>query len=59
MSDNAAVVKAYVWQNGMVMAFDKNGNQVPDYQGRKEDVLDKLKRDFPAADIEGAIWARH
>jgi hypothetical protein len=26
------------WQNGMVMAFDENGQQIPALQGRYDDV---------------------
>lgn len=55
------VVNVYVWNNGMVMAFNSKGYQVPEYQGRREDVLDKIKRDFPDAVIkgedEGLQWA--
>lgn len=47
------VTVAYVFPNGMVMAFDAAGEQVPEYQGTKEDVLPKLKRDFPKAALCG------
>ena len=50
------VVKAYLWQNGNVMAFDADGRQVPAYQG--DDALEKLRRDYPDLKVEGAIWPR-
>ena len=42
-----AVVAAYLFPNGMVMSFDENGEQVPEYQGRYEEVAGKLRIDFP------------
>jgi len=31
-----------VWENGMVMAFDQLGEQMPEFQGRKGDVMNKI-----------------
>ncbi len=42
-----------VWtfsNNGMVMACDAFGEQVPEYQGRLEDVEAAIHRDFPDAE---------
>ena len=39
------VVNAYIFPNGNVIAFNKAGQQVPEYQDY--DAKDKLKRDFP------------
>ena len=50
------LTNCYHFQNGMVMAFDQNGEQMPDYQGRLSDVQDKIKCDFPTVKIEGAVW---
>jgi hypothetical protein len=50
------VVRAVLWTNGMVMAFDERGEQVPDYQGRRQDVLPLLLRDYPDLKIEGMDW---
>lgn len=30
------------WENGMVMAFDQLGKQMPEFQGKKADVWDKI-----------------
>lgn len=35
------------WQNGMVMVFNGVGQQVPVYQGRYEEVKEKILRDAP------------
>ena len=45
------VTKIHHFRNGMVMAFDEYGKQVPEYQGKAEDVLDKLRRDYPDVSI--------
>jgi hypothetical protein len=47
------VASAYVFANGMVMAFDADGQQAPEYQGPKDEVVPKLQRDFPDLQIGG------
>jgi hypothetical protein len=46
----------YRFQNGMVMAFDQNGEQVPEYQGPWHEVRNKLIRDYPNVVIQSAVW---
>lgn len=36
------LTRVMCWENGMVMAFDQFGEQMPDFQGRKADVWDKI-----------------
>jgi hypothetical protein len=36
------ITNVYVYLNGQVMTFDQSGTQMPDYQGRKEDVIPKI-----------------
>ena len=50
------LTNCYHFQNGMVMAFDQYGKQMPEYQGRYEEVIDKIRRDFPRVSIQGAVW---
>ena len=50
------VVRAILWSNGMVMAFDESGQQVPDYQGRGAEVIPRLRRKYPDLKIEGMDW---
>jgi hypothetical protein len=47
---------AYLFTNGMVMAFDENGQQMTDYQGKGLVVIPKIRRDFPEITIEGMDW---
>ncbi len=35
------------WQDGMVMVFDKKGEQIPEYQGQYEDVKESILKDAP------------
>ena len=34
-------------QNGMVMVFDEDGEQIPKYQGMYEEVKESILRDAP------------
>ena len=46
-----AVVRVWTFSNnGMVMAVDENGDQVPEYQGRLGEVRDKIRADWPDAE---------
>jgi hypothetical protein len=38
------IANIYLFSNGMVMVFDQDGRQIPEYQGPRERVLDLLKR---------------
>lgn len=45
------------WQNGMVMAFDENGQQIPELQGPFEEVKEKCRAAADADTIfEGGNW---
>ena len=35
------------FQNSMVMAFDTEGEQIPEYQGRYDDVREFILKDAP------------
>ena len=39
-------------RNNMVMVFDNNGEQIPEYQGYHEDVKEKILADAP----EGTLF---
>ena len=42
------MIKAVIrCQNGMVMVFDKKGEQIPEYQGRYEEVKESILKDAP------------
>jgi hypothetical protein len=41
------IMAVYVWDNSMVMVFDKTGQQVPMYQGPLSEVGERLAAVFP------------
>ncbi len=45
----------YRFQNGMVMVFDDQGNQVSRLQGHESKVLDKVKKEFKGVIVD-AEW---
>ena len=48
------VIKSvYRLKNDMVMVFDAEGEQIPEYQGRYEDVKESILREVPS----GAVLA--
>jgi len=40
----------------MLMVFDQDGQQMPDYQGIGKEAIPKLRRDFPDCQISGGDW---
>lgn len=44
------------FQNDMVMCFDEEGEQLPEYQGRYEEVRDKILADAPQSAEFFVIW---
>jgi len=48
---------AVKFSNGIVLCFDENGEQMPEYQGRYEEVKDKILADAPqSARFFRAVW---
>lgn len=45
------ITNVYVFPNGMVMVFDQHGKQMPDYQGRSDEVIPRIR----AAGFTGKI----
>ena len=45
-----SVIKA---PNNMVMVFDENGEQIPEYQGQYEEVKERILKDAPPETIFG------
>ena len=41
------IKSVYKWQDGMVMVFDKKGEQIPEYQGQYENVKESILKDAP------------
>lgn len=45
------------FENGMVMVFNERGEQMPEYQGRYEEVKDKILADAPeSAKLSHGVW---
>ena len=47
---------AYIFGNGMVMAFDQYGQQLPKYQGYIDEVRSLIETDFPDVKIQERTW---
>jgi hypothetical protein len=45
-------------RNNMVVVFDAKGEQIPDYQGRYEDVKERVLRDAPSGTVFNH-WCGH
>jgi len=43
----------FKWEDGMVMVFDKKGEQIPEYQGQYEGVKGSILKDAPP----GAVFS--
>ena len=56
---NKVIASVIRWMNGNVMVFDADGNQIPEYQGRWEDVKYKICDDMPdSVTIQGPLsWS--
>jgi hypothetical protein len=54
---NLQIAHVVVWSNGMVSVFERDGEQMPEYQGRLIDVQAALVRDAPpTAHFDGGLW---
>lgn len=51
------VTRAIRWSNGILMCFDDEGKQVPEYQGVADEVLPRLRKDFPNLAIDEGNWS--
>jgi hypothetical protein len=37
------ITNVYNWANGMTMVFDQYGEQMPEFQGRTDEVMPKIR----------------
>jgi len=51
--DRQAIKTVIRCQNGMVMVFDKKGEQIPEYQGQYEEVKEKILKYAPLNAVFG------
>lgn len=53
------IASVTVWENGMVLVFDEEGQQMPEYQGNENDVMERILKDKPNyVKIEHRSWPR-
>ena len=45
--DRAKIATVLVFANGMVAVCNEHGEQMPEYQGRWDDMREMIKRDLP------------
>jgi hypothetical protein len=55
MDDEPRITNVYRFANDMVMVFDQHGQQMPEFQGRADEVLDKIAKHFKG-DIVKAVF---
>lgn len=41
--DVPVITNVYTFANGQCMVFDQYGKQMPEYQGRTDEMLDKIR----------------
>ncbi len=49
-------VNVIIWQNGMVMSFDSQGQQMPEWQGKYEELKGKIAALPDSVKIEWGNW---
>jgi len=52
------VATVILWQNGMVMVFDRDGQQMPEFQGPEAEALAKLRAAGWTGEPERRAWPR-
>lgn len=50
------IARVYVWQNGMAMVFDQDGEQMPEFQGPYVEVKDKIDEARGTVSVQHKIW---
>jgi hypothetical protein len=56
MAELPEIMAVFVWDNGMVMVFDKAGQQVPELQGVLAEVGERVAAVFPPERWERGSW---
>jgi hypothetical protein len=52
------ITSVYSFVNGMTMVFDQDGKQMPDYQGRTEEVMPKIRAAGYTESVPVQEWPR-
>lgn len=56
MTDKPTIKNVYSFPNGMTMVFDQFGKQMPEFQGKTEDVVPKIRDAGFVDQIEFREW---
>jgi hypothetical protein len=56
MRDEPTITNVYSFTNGMTAVFDQHGQQMPEFQGRTEDVMLKIRAAGYTPDVPLASW---
>jgi hypothetical protein len=56
MDDKPRITNVYTFANGMCMVFDQYGQQMPEFQGRTEEYMPKIKAAGYTGDIPHGSW---
>jgi hypothetical protein len=56
MSDELVITNVYRFSNGMVMVFDQHGQQMPEFQGQFQEMIDKIRAVYDGPIVD-AIWS--
>lgn len=52
--DELKITNVYHFTNGMVMVFDQHGQQMPEFQGKYEEVIEKIRENFTGEILYGS-----
>ena len=52
------ITNVYNWANGMTMVFDQYGQQMPEFQGRTEEVIPKIRAAGFGETVPTSQWPR-
>lgn len=55
MKQESQITKVYAFGNGMCMVFDQYGQQMPEYQGKTEEMRGKIRAAY-AGPIVSTDW---
>jgi hypothetical protein len=56
MTDKPKIAAVYTFANGMCMVFDQHGQQMPEFQGRTDECLPKIRAAGFAGGVTHGTW---
>ena len=52
--DHRRITSVYAFGNGMCMVFDQHGQQMPEYQGRTEEMRERIRAVYDGPIVDAA-----